>query len=369
MENKTLLLITNESSTVINFRKEFINYFLKKNNKIIVISGDNEREEEIKKLGVTFICSPFSNRSKNPFSFLKLKKKFVNLIKTFKPDIVFTFQIKPNIIGNLASKKAKIGNVYSMVEGLGDPFQPKTFIDKIVLKIIIFLYKIAFKKTNLIFFLNEDDRTTFLKNKIVKKEQAAIINGIGIDTHKYLPIKELTSENNVLMLSRLLVNKGIKEYCSIAHEVRKKRPDIKFYLYGKESQLKAEDLKPYIENKDIYYGGNIINVEKAYKNARIYLSTSYREGFPRTLLEAMAYGIPIIASDVPGNNAAIINNNNGYLIEKNNIQEFAKIIIDKIDDVNELNRIRINGRNMCEQLYDSNIINKKIENLLDENIK
>lgn len=366
MVGKKILLITNESGTVLNFRKELIKYFQSRGNKITVISGDSEKEEEIKKLNVAFECIPFSNRSKNPFSFISLKKRFVECIKRCQPDIVFTFQIKPNIIGCLASKKAKINNVVSMVEGLGDPFQPKTIADRIVLKIVIFLYRIAFRYARLVFFLNNNDKNVFVDRKIIDAKKSRVINGIGIDTKTNLPAKNLISSNNVVMLSRLLYNKGIFEYCELAKEVRKKRKDIYFYLYGKESQITTRDLQEYIQNKDIIYGGEISNVEEAYKNSRIYVSTSHREGFPRTLLEAMAYGIPTFATDVVGNNSAIVNNKTGYLFDLKDMKAFSKAIIDSIDNTDELDRIRASARKRCELEFDSNVINQKIESLIDE---
>ena len=179
-----------------------------------------------------------------------------------------------------------------------DPFQPKTLFDRFVLKIIVMLYKIAFKSSKMVFFLNNFDKEVFVKRKIIDSKKAVVINGIGIDTAANRPVEILTSEKNVLMLSRLIVNKGVLDYCLLAKEVHKTRKDIHFYLYGKESQLTANDLKTFIDNGDILYGGEINEVENAYKNSRIYISTSYREGFPRTLLEAMAFGIPIFATNV-----------------------------------------------------------------------
>lgn len=367
MNSKKVLLITNETSTVINFRKEFIKYLLDHNNNVVVISGDNEKESEIKRMGVQFECVPFSNRSKNPFRFFSLKTKFCKVIKKYNPDIVFTFQIKPNIVGCMSSKKAGIKNVFSMVEGLGDPFQPKTLFDRFVLKIIVMLYKIAFKSSKMVFFLNNFDKEVFVKRKIIDSKKAVVINGIGIDTAANRPVEILTSEKNVLMLSRLIVNKGVLDYCLLAKEVHKTRKDIHFYLYGKESQLTANDLKTFIDNGDILYGGEINEVENAYKNSRIYISTSYREGFPRTLLEAMAFGIPTFATNVVGNNSAIINNKTGYLFELGQMTSFANAIINKIDNTQDLDRIRLAARKRCETEFDSNVINKKIVSIIDEN--
>ena len=368
MNKKRILLITNRSDTVINFRKELILFLLERGNDVFVISGDNEREDEIKKLGVGFILIPFSNRSKNPFKFQKTKRLFTKTINVLKPDIVFTFQIKPNILGPICAKKAQIENVFSMVEGLGDPFQPKTLIDRMVLKIIVRLYKKSLKNVKKVFFLNNDDCKEFVDRKIVPYDKCIIVNGIGIDTDKFIPLTDKCDQNNVLMISRLLVNKGIFEYCEIAHIVRQTRPDIHFYLYGEESQLTISDIKKYIDNGDIIYGGKVNNVIPIYFNSKIYVSTSHREGFPRTILEAMALGKPVLASNVVGNKAAVIDGCTGQLIDLN-VDAFADNIIRCIDNEEKLKEYGETARKVCVERYNSKIINEIIVDTIDECIK
>ena len=127
--NKRILLICTETNTVINFRLELIKYLIDNNFEVSVIASDNKRIRDIYKTGVKKVfVIPFANRSVNPFSFFKVKSKIKETILQYRPNIVFTFQAKPNILGARVASQCKIEKVYSMVEGLGDPFQPSSLL-------------------------------------------------------------------------------------------------------------------------------------------------------------------------------------------------------------------------------------------------
>lgn len=360
-----ILLICNESNSVLNFRKELIIFLKQKKKKVFVICADNSHEKEISDLGVECFYAPLKNRSKNIFSFLKCEKIIKKLVKRINPDIVFTFQLKPNIFGVLGAKKAGCKNIFAMVEGLGDPFQSTGLKWAIIRRIVCILYKKSFKCVKEVFLLNNDDKQVLLNEKILNEKKTVLIPGIGIDTKKILPFKKVHYEKTVIMLARLIKTKGIIDYCEIAKKVRKNRPDIKFELYGSESQLTRADLKEYIDNNDVYYGEYCEDVEEKYEKSRIVISTSfYGEGFPRTILEAMAYGKPVIATNNVGNKDAVVNGKTGYLLEKHDIDSFANKIIEIIDNNNLLLELGTEARKICEEKYDSSLINKTIFNVI-----
>lgn len=363
----SILLICNKSNEVISFRKELIIFLTKKMHKVFVIASDDTRAQDIESLGATFICTKYNNRSKNFFSFRVLKNRFYKVIKTINPDIVFTFQAKPNVFGSSACKKAKCKNVYCMVEGLGEVFSNQKGIkNKLLIKAMCVLYKRAFKYAKKVFFLNQDDIEEMIhKYHTLTDEKAVLIHSIGIDTKQYLPVKELPENKNVVLLSRLLINKGIYDYCQVASLVKSKRSDITFHLYGEESQIKKEDLKQYIDDDIITYHGYTKDAKQVMSNASIIVSLSkYREGFPRILLEAMALAKPIIATNNVGNKDAVKDNENGYLVPIGSNKLFADKICSLIDDNRKMVMFGENGRKICEQYFDSNIINNQIYRIL-----
>ncbi len=360
-EMKKILLICNDSNSVINFRKELIFALQNANYDVYVIAGDDEREMDINKLGVKFYSANFENRSLNPISFLKTKKYFRIIINKVKPDIVFTFQIKPNIIGCKVASKANVKKIFAMVEGVGDAFRNKTIKQKIIRFIVTKLYKKSLKNVNKVFFLNEENIKLFTEQKIINSNKIIHIPGIGIDTTSYNPTFKLSKNKNVVKLARLIKEKGIFEYCELARLVRKKDASINFYLFGKESEIKESDLKEYIDEGTIIYGGYSKDVASIINNARLMVSCSvYGEGFPRTILEAMALGRPFLGYDIVGNRDAVVNNITGYLFKPNDINALSDKIIKIIDDDDLLIKLGKNSRNICVEKYDSKIINDKI---------
>ena len=363
-----ILFICNESITVINFRKELILFLLSKGFNVTVAVGDDKYIDKIKKLGVDVVCKKYSNRSKSPLKNVGLFLFFKKVIKSLKPDLIFTFQLKPNVFGTLAARKTHIP-VLNMVEGLGDPFTSKSFSMKLVRLIVSRLYKKSFKYSKRVFFLNDDDKEEFINRKIVKPDLAFVLNGIGIDTKLYIPNYDLSKEKKVLYLSRLLKNKGVIEYCKLARIVKKKRPDIIFELYGSESELTKEDIADYINDKSVYYGGFSSEVDKLIYSSRIFAMTSFREGFPRTIMESMALGRPVIAFDTIGVRSAVIDGKTGYLIPFGDLNGFANRIIELIDDDKKIIELGKNARESCVEQCDSNIINGKILEIISSHIK
>ena len=357
--SKRVLFICNESNNVVNFRSELIKFLINRDYIVDVICADDRRVDDIKKTGVDNVfVGNFTNRGTNPFALAKLKKRFIKIIKETNPDIVFTFQAKPNIVGASAAHKCKIKNIISMVEGLGNPFQPENFKGKVLRMGISKMYKSALKHNKLVIFLNEDDKQEFLKRKIVKDNQTLVIPGIGIDTKTIKYNKNSINNKKVVMLSRLTANKGIIDYCKVANLVRKTRPDISFELYGDEQDIVAKDLLEYIQSGDIKCCGYTNSPMEVIADSALYVSTSfYREGFPRTILEAMALGKPIIATDTVGSKDAIKDGVNGYILHIHDIDAFASKIISLIDDEKEMQRIGDSARKYCEEHYNADKIN------------
>ena len=364
---KRILFICNESVTVVNFRSELIRFLIRHSYVVDVLCADYRRIDDIRNTGVNNIhVVPFTNRGTNPFSLAKLKKQFIRVIKNVNPDIVFTFETKPNIVGARAAYKSGVKNIFSMVEGLGDPFMPTNLRGRVLRAIVTSMYKKALKHNKLVIFLNEDDKREFVRRKIINECQTLIVPGIGIDTKAILKTNGVPKEKKVMMLSRLTTNKGIEDYCKVAALVRRSRPDISFELYGDEQDIVAKDLSKYIDSGDINYCGYTNNPIETISKTRIYVSTSfYREGFPRTFLEAMALGKAIIATDTIGSRDAIKDGINGYMLHVHDVEAFASKIIEIIDDDKELRRIGDSSRSYCEEHFTSDKINAIILNHLE----
>ena len=163
----------------------------------------------------------------------------------------------------------------------------------------------------------------------------------------------------------MIKNKGIFEFCEIARKVREIRKDITFVWAGAESQIKINNIQNYINRGDVVYLGELENVKEIISKCKIYVSTSYREGFPRTIMEAMAMGKPVFATNVIGNKELVINYTTGLLLPNKDIDLFSKTILFYIDNTALLESFGKNARKICIKKYDSDLINDIVLNVLE----
>ena len=359
MNMKKILLLCVTSQNVITFRAGLIKTMQENGYEVNVIAFDDEYQEEIKTLGVAFYCIKEENRGLNPLKILSLRSKYKKLIKQIQPDIVFTFMLKPNTFGVMAAKNAGVKHIYSMVEGAGDVFIHNSIKWKIVRFVVCLLYKKSFKYAKKIFFLNNDDKTEFIERKLVKKEQCEVINGIGVDLDKF-SFKPIKNQKSFLMIARMLETKGIYEYCKCARIVKEKYPDAVFNYLGAEGTVKIADIQEYLDEGSINYLGTTKDVRPYLEECSAFVLPSYREGMPMSIMEAEATGRAILTSDNVGCRETIINEYNGFLVEKKNYQDLAEKCFTLIENQQKAIEMGENSRKFAEKQFDSKMINKLI---------
>ena len=366
MDKNKILFICGESDNVVNFRKELILFLLKRGYLIDLVCADNIREKEILSWGVNSVnVFNFRNRSKNPFQLMGLTKFVKRVIKNSKPDYILSFQAKPNVATSRAIKIKDNPNFYCFLEGIGSVFDTNNIKQRLLSILVSNMYKKCFKKAKKVFVLNNDDKLFLSNRKLVDLEKLVVINGIGIDCGSYKPSDSLPKEKNVVMLSRLVKEKGVIEFAEIARLVRKTRKDISFYLYGQESDLKVGDIQKYIDSGDILFGNYCRNVRTVISNCRILaLPSYYREGLPRSILESMALKRAAIAYDNVGSRDVVFDGETGYLIEPHNRELFANKIVEIIDNDDLLIKLGNNARLKCETIFSSEKINNQILDII-----
>ena len=356
---KKILLLCVTSQNIITFRAGFIKTLQEKGYEVTVVAFDDEYQEEIQKLNVAFYCVKEENRGMNPLKILTLKGKYKKLIKQIQPDVVFTFMLKPNTFGVMASKSAGVKNIYSMVEGAGDVFIHNSLKWKIIRFVVCKLYKKSFKRVKKVFFLNNDDKAEFIKRKLVKAEQCVVIHGIGVDLEKFA-FKPVKNEKTFLMIARMLETKGVYEYCQCARIVKQKYPDAVFNYLGAEGNVKISDIQEYIDDGSINYLGTTKDVRPYLEECTAFVLPSYREGMSMSIMEAAATGRAVLATDTVGCRDSIINEYNGFLVEKKNYQDLAKKCIWTIENFEQVKKMGGNSRIFAEKEFDSKKINQAI---------
>jgi glycosyltransferase involved in cell wall biosynthesis len=365
-----IAIVLNSSWNIYNFRLSLLNRLSVLGHKIIAIAPE---DEYTKKIPYEFHHVPIKSRSTiSPISDIIAFLTLLRIYKKVKPDIVLLYTIKPNIYGNFAAFLLGIKTI-SNIAGLGTLFINQSFITKLAK----LLYRIALKVPKKIFFQNNEDMEMFIKDGIVSSSIADRIPGSGVDITRFFPNSGYERKKNkkkfvFLLFSRMLWDKGVGEYIEAAKLLLRKRNDVEFKLLGfldfnNPNAISKEEMEKLTETEGIEYLGVSDKVEDFILDADCVVLPSYREGVPRSLLEAAAMAKPIIATDIPGCRDVVEDGFNGFLCKprdyKDLFEKMEKMV--KLDE-NGRKRLGNNGREKIKREFDQNIVIVKYEKVINE---
>jgi len=349
-----IAIVLNTSWNIYNFRKSLVQSFLDKGHEVYTIAPVDAYTANLTAMGCKHIPVKMDSRGANPIKDLLLIRELFNIYKKIKPNVILHFTIKPNIYGTLAARLLGIP-VINNVCGLGTIFLKTNFISKIA----IYMYKIAFISPKKIFFQNDDDRNLFIKNHLAQDSICDILPGSGIDLDEYLPSeKEVKNNFTFLLISRLIYDKGIREFVQAVSILRQKGINAEFKVLGAIDEkhkrgIPKKTIEKWFEKEGIQYLGTSENVKPIIEQADCVVLPSYREGTPRTLLEAASMGLPLIATNVPGCSNVVEDGYNGYLCEHRNPDDLANKM-EKMHHLTPEERewLGRNSRNKVEKHFD-----------------
>lgn len=357
-----IIFVSPKNRTVYNFRGDLIQEIVALGHEVVVTGPNNIDVDKIEALGARFVEIPMEKTGVNAKSDLKYIFSLKKLFKKEKPDITFGYTIKPVVYGAIAAKMAKVKNRCSMVEGLGYIFTANTRKAKILRPIVKTLYRIGFKCANTVIFINPDDRKDFLKMKLLKENKCRLVNGAGVNLEHFAP-EPLPNEPVFFMLSRALIAKGVRVYLEATEIVRKKHPDVRMMLLGEidekmQDSLKKEEVQKYIDSGCIEYFPEHPDVRLFYKQCSVYVLPSYREGVPRTTMEAMAMGRPVITTDAPGCRETVADGETGFFIPTGDSKALADAMEKFIKNPSLIATMGEASYNFCKEKFDVRKINK-----------
>ena len=372
---KHILIITAYGPSLINFRYSLIQKLLSKGYKVSVAAPiDNfskKMQKKLRDLSVDINLFIISRTNLNFVKDLWSVYEIYRIIKKSKPCIIISYAAKPVIYTGLVLKLFKKIKYYPMITGLGYAFIERNSIKQKLLKYLLLkLYHEGLKSSKKIMFQNKDDKYLFLKKKIIKnKKLPKMINGSGVDLRKY-PKSSLPSKPVFLMIARLLVDKGVREYVQAAEIVRKNFPNTIFQLAGgideNPASISSKELKLYIKQGNINYLGDIKSVQLILKNCKFYVLPSYREGTPRSTLEALSTGRPIITTDAPGCRETVIHKKNGLLVPIKDPIALANAMKELLKQSNKnLKKMAKESFLIAKNKYEINKVNKSILELMN----
>jgi len=298
------------------------------------------------------------------------------LYSKIRPDLILHYTIKLNIYGTIAAGILNIKSI-NVITGLG-----YVFLKKGILSIIVkILYKFAFKFSSVVIFQNKEDYEFLIQRKIVSKEKARIIESSGIDTSYFSPnfcvqskIKRY-KDFTFMLISRMLWDKGIKEFVEAARILKKKRKRINFILVGSVDEGNPSGIpEKVIHNWEkegvIKFKGFQKDIRKEICKADVIVLPSYREGIPRILLEACAMEKPVITTNTPGCREVVENGVNGFLVEPRDGGSLLKAMEKMLNlPVSKLREMGKQGRKMVIKRFKIESINSKYIEIINKIMK
>lgn len=355
------ILVSPKNRTSYNFRGDLIKKIISLGYEVIVTGPNLDNVEKIEELGARFVLIPMNKNGVNPLHDLKYLIALRKLFVKEKPDVTLGYTSKPVIYGSLAAKIARVPHIASMVTGAGYAFTAKTAKAKVIKLIMSILYKIAFCCSHIAIFQNNDDKEQFIKEKLVKADKCVTVNGSGVNTDKFT-IVPFPNQITFFMLSRVMHSKGIREYLRACEIVKEKHPEVRLMLLGAcegiQDSISPETLNDYVDRGIIEHFGETDTVADYYKQCSVYVLPSYREGTPRTVLEAMAMGRPIITTDAPGCRETVIDGKTGFLVPVQDAEAVAERMLQFINHPELINTMGKESLEYCKEKFDVEKVNK-----------
>lgn len=352
-----IAFVTNTCWNIYNFRNGLANHFLARGDEVIAIAPRDEYTIEIEKWGIRFIETPLDGTGTNPFREVRYLIRLIHIFQSEEIEICLSFTIKSNIYSSIAGRIAGVQTICN-VSGLGTVFLVKGIIGRLAIS----LYKIAFRYSDFIFFQNQDDEKLFTSIIPLKSSQFKTLPGSGINLTDFAyscPVFEKPTK--FLMISRLIIEKGVREFADASLEF-KDDINVSFTLVGnfneKHSRSISEiELNEWIDDKRLTYIPHTNKIKRIIQNHEVIILPSYREGTPRTLLEAAAIGRAILTSNVPGCKEVVNEDYNGFLFDAKNSQS----IVEKVKKYLALSldiklQFSSNSRLMVEEKFDESLI-------------
>ncbi|WP_439506866.1 glycosyltransferase family 4 protein [Sediminibacterium sp.] len=364
MKNKSILYVVNVDWFFISHRLVIAEEARKNGFEVIVAAEDTGRSQEIINKGIRFINLSFSRSGTNPFKEFNTLLKFYKIYSKLKPDIVHHITLKPVIYGSIIAKLLNLKSVINAVSGLGYNFTEGRI--NLISKIMLQLMKYGFRNKLHVIFQNKNDFQELSELQVLSpNNRIYYIKGSGVDLQQfyttYLPSFD---KIKIVLPSRMLWDKGVKEFYEAANLLRAKYFDkIEFVLAGMADEdnragLPASILEQWEDGCYFKWVGHQKDIFTLYKNFHIVVLPSYREGMPKTLIEACAMGRALITTDAIGCRECVDEGINGFKVPIKDSQSLANAIQFLVENPNRIIEMGIASRAKAEKEFDVNSVIK-----------
>jgi glycosyltransferase involved in cell wall biosynthesis len=313
------VLIVYNTMEYVWYRRFFLRDLLTRGDSVVAVAPFDGWNEKVESLGIECIDLPLSRWGANPLREISTLWRLYQIMRSEAPDAAILYTIKPVIYGSLVGRFVSQVKIFSLVTGLGYMFVEAGWIGRVRQLLARILYRVALTSNERVFFQNPDDMAAFVDKRVIGPERAILVSGSGVDTEFFKPSADPPEKNHFLLVSRMLKDKGIGVYVAAARRLKKKYPQAVFKLIGpvddNPAAIPLETLQAWNDEGVVQYLGPVEDIRPQMARCSVYVLPSwYREGIPRTNMEALAMGKPVVTTDMPGCRETVVAGENGFLI-------------------------------------------------------
>ena len=325
MKNRTIVFCGNSVFGMVNFRGGVIRYLITSGNRVVVVAPRDEFVDALLALGAEYLEWQLIGRGTRVLDEIAAIRQLLRIYRKLQPCVAFHFTIKAVIYGAIAARKVKVPFV-SVLTGLGYAFINRNWVSKAA----IVLYGLTLRWSYEVWVLNLEDEQTMRESGLLQKVRVRMLPGEGVDTAHFLPQGEPSEDPHTrfLLIGRLLRDKGIIEFVDAARILHDRGVNAHFSLLGQAdadnpTAIPRSDVAEWEKQGLLSYLGVERDVRPFIQATDCVVLPSYREGLPRTLLEASAMGKPVVATDVPGCRDVVVDGVTGYLCRAKDAHDLA----------------------------------------------
>jgi glycosyltransferase involved in cell wall biosynthesis len=370
---KKVLLIGVEPLSLLNFRGHLITSIKQAGHEVLAVSAEAsvELQQKLSDANIKHASIPFQRNGLNPIADLKTCWALYCLFRQHKPDVVLSYTIKPVIWGGLAARLAGVP-FYALVTGLGFAFQGASLKRRLLTHLVSALYRFSLSRATKVVFQNKDNAQVFIGRSIVPIGKTEVVNGSGVDISRFAyqaPPTLHDHEMVFLCVARLLGEKGLREFAQASKMVRSRYPNIRCQILGWQDPspdgISITEVESWQQEGIIDYLGVADDVRPLIALAHVYVLPSYHEGLPRSTVEAMAMGKPIITTTAVGCRETVEDGVNGYKVPVADAAALADKMIWFLEHPEAIEPMGLASRKMAEDKFDVQKVTASLLNIMD----
>lgn len=365
---RRIMVVAGNARSLVSFRGQLLCALRDRGQEVHVaapqLSANTELSRTLADWGVTCHDIPMQRAGLSPFQDLRSLMALCRLLRSVAPDTLLAYTIKPVIYATLAGWLARVPRRFALITGMGYAFTDEPGGRRAwVQRLVVLLYGLSLRRTRRVFFQNPDDEAHCRALKLLPGQiPSQVVNGSGVDLKHFSAVPMPLGAPVFLLIARLIADKGIRQFVEAARRIRRSHGKARFLLVGglddNPESIRHVELEAWCREGVIEYLGRLEDVRPTMARASVFVLPSYyREGTPRTVLEAMAMGRAIITSDAPGCRETVVEGENGFLVPVRNPEALAMAMQRFLDDPQLARRMGSRSRQIAEHKYDVHHVN------------